>query len=359
MQVALELTPAKTLLEGIKRTYDDARARKALGDVDESVVLLTDDPLDRFQEMGLDPEEAQFYALVDGNRTVAELMAFGVLPPEDGRKLLFALLCANMIHLGPAPSPGQHVPVLLRRPPPLAEPPERDVQEPELQQRRQVERLAARAQDLRRGTLFEVLGVRPDAAELEIRHAFAALAKENHPDRLGPEASAQARAFAEEIFQQITHAHDTLVDRQKRTEYELQMRSGVQRSDGDRVSRILEAEQRFREGEKRLAEGDAAAALQAYAEAARLYPEEAEFHACMGWATWLSLAPGEGAAAQARPLLEKALQLNPRIDRAYVFRGRIARALGRTQEAEAEFEKALLCNPACAEALEELRLAQK
>lgn len=355
MQVALELTPAKTLLEGIKRSYDDARARQALGEVDRSVVLLTDDPLDRFQEMGLDPEEAQFYALIDGKRTVAELMALGALPPEDGRKLLFALLCANMIHFGPAPSPTPHVPVLQRRPPPVDEPRELEAR---LQQRRQVERLAARAQDLRRATLFQVLGVRPDAAELEIRLAFAALAKENHPDRLGPEASAQARAFAEEIFQQITHAHDTLVDRQKRAEYEHQG-SGVRRADEDQVSRILEAEQRFRDGEKRLAAGDAAAALQAYAEAARLSPEEAEFHACMGWATWLSLAPGEGAAAQARPLLDKALQLNPRIDRAYVFRGRIARALGRRQEAEAEFEKALLCNPACAEALQELRLAQK
>jgi cytochrome c-type biogenesis protein CcmH/NrfG len=131
----------------------------------------------------------------------------------------------------------------------------------------------------------------------------------------------------------------------------------VQRSDDDEVARILEAEQRFREGETLLREGDPAAAQKAFTEAARLYPEEAEFHACLGWATWLSLAPGEGAAAQARPLLDKALQLNPRIDRAYVFRGRIARALGRTQEAEAEFEKALLCNPACAEALHELRLA--
>jgi len=49
-----------------------------------------------------------------------------------------------------------------------------------------------------------------------------------------------------------------------------------------------------------------------------LYPDEAEFHACLGWATWLSLAPSDGAAAQARPLIERALQLNPRLDRAYV-----------------------------------------
>ena len=223
-------------------------------------------------------------------------------------------------------------------------------------QRQQVERLAARAQDLRRGTLFDVLGVRPDATELEVRIAFAALAKENHPDRLGPAASAEAKAFAEDIFQQISTAHDTLVDRQKRTEYEL---AGAQRSDGDEVDRILKAEQRFREGEALLRQGNPASAMEAFAEASRLYPDEAEFHACLGWATWLALSPDVEAAAQARALLDKALALNPRIDRAYVFRGRIARALGRGEEADAEFEKALLCNPACTEALQELRLARR
>lgn len=45
--------------------------------------------------------------------------------------------------------------------------------------------------------------------------------------------------------------------------------------------------------------------------------------------------------------------------RAYVYRGRIARALDKTAAAQAEFEKALLCNAACAEALAELRLGTK
>ena len=360
MQIALELTPAKTLLEGIKRCYDEERARRALGNVDAFTVALTDDPMDRFQDMGLDPEEAQLYALIDGRRTVRELLDFGALPADDARKLLYALRCANMIHFAVPDARAQPAPLpVVARPPPLPDVPERAVAEPELSQLHQIQRLAARVQDLRRGTLFEVLGVRPDASELEVRHAFIGLARENHPDRLGPDAGAEARAFAEDVFAQISLAHDTLIDRKKRTEYELALRSGAQRSDGDEVARILKAEQRFREGEALLGEGQAAAALQAFAEAVRLYPEEAEFHACLGWATWLSLAPGEGAAAQARPLLDKALQLNPRIDRAYVFRGRIARALGRAQEAEAEFEKALLCNPACSEALGELRLASK
>ena len=359
MQVALELTPAKILLEGVKRSYDHERVKKGLGPIDDSVVRLTDDPLDRFQEMGLDPEEAQFYALVDGKRTVNELLKFGALPPEDGRKLLYALRCANMIHFGAAALVSQPNIPMAPRPPPVPDRPERAVPEPELQQRQKTERLAARAQDLRRQTLFQVLGLHADCTELEVRHAFASLAKLNHPDRLGADATAESRALAEEIFQQITHAHDTLVDPRKRAEYELQLHNGVPRTDGDEVSRILQAEERFRDGERKLAAGDPAGALREYSEAARLYPDEAEFHACVGWATWLSLAPGEGAAAQARPLIDRALQMNPRIDRAYVFRGRIARALGRSQEATEEFEKALMCNPACTEALDELELVQK
>ena len=181
------------------------------------------------------------------------------------------------------------------------------------------------------------------------------MAQEHHPDRLGPDATAEVRAFAEDIFQQLSFAHDTLTDRHKRMEYELQLKAGTPRSDDDQVARILTAEQRFREGETLLREDQPEKAREAFAEAARLYPEEAEFHACLGWATWLSRKSGDEANSH----LDKALQLNPRIDRAYVFRGRIARALGRAKEAEAEFEKALMCNPACAEALYELRLAHQ
>jgi curved DNA-binding protein CbpA len=311
--------------------------------------------------MGLEAEEAQLYALIDGRRSVGELLGFGALPREDGIRLLYALRCANMIHFMPqgtqpsAPSPTPQ-PRVVPRPPPLPDLPERAVPEPELILRQQVERLAARAQDLRRGTLFEVLGVRPDSTDLEVRMAYAALAKENHPDRLGPEATAEAHAFAEEIFQQLTQAHETLIDPTKRLEYEIQLKKGAQRSDSDEVARILAAEQRFREGEAKLARGDAAGARDSFGEAARLYPDEAEFHACLAWTNWLTSARDEDAAEHVRVLLDKALRLNPRIDRAYVYRGRIARALGKAQEAEGEFEKALICNPACAEALQELRL---
>ena len=363
-QIALEMTPAHVLLEGIRRSCEDDGIRAALGDVDQASVQLTDNPMDRFQDMGLETQEARFYALIDGRRTTAELLTQGALQglsPEDGRRILYALRCANMIHFGsprrePEAGPGLSQPARVPTPlPPVQEVPERGLAEPELLARQQLDRLAARAQDLLRGTLFEVLGVTRDASELEIRNAFAGLAGESHPDRLGPDASREARAFAEDIFQQLALAHDTLIERGRRVEYELQLAAGVQRPPGDAVARILSAEQQFRDGEAKLALRNYTAARTAFEEAARLYPEEAEFHACLGWAIWLE----QGSLEQALGPLDRALVLDPRMDRAYVFRGRIARTQGRARDAEGEFEKALLCNPGCTEALQELRLARK
>ena len=73
---------------------------------------------------------------------------------------------------------------------------------------------------------------------------------------------------------------------------------------------------------------------------------------------WNLEEPTPKAAEAAGQWLDRALRMNPRMDRAYVFRGRIHRVLGRAREAESEFEKALTCNPACAEALAELRLVR-
>jgi len=385
-QVALEGTSARILFEGIQRTYEEGRAARELGEIAQigsMRIRLSDEPLDRFQEMGLEADHARFYSLIDGRRMIKDLLApGGLLPLDEGQKLLYALKCANMIQLVPPGRAQNATAEFVERgqrpasnprvagiaevpafpnvpPPPVSAMPERALLGPELILRQQIELLAARAQDLRRGTLYEALGIKPDATLRDLESAFSSKAREHHPNRLGPDTSAETRGLAEEIFSLLIHAHETLADPVRRTVYDANMSQGHARSDSDEVARILAAEERFRTGEELLKKSEPAQARTAFAEAARLYPDEAEFHACLGWATWLASSRDVAGENQAQLHLTRALQLNPRIDRAYVFRGNIEKARGRIREAEGEFEKALLCNPACAEALRELKLARR
>ena len=60
-------------------------------------------------------------------------------------------------------------------------------------------------------SLYEVLGVEPDAELAELRHAYLALARRHHPDRPGGDA-ARMRA--------VNEAWDTLGDPERRQRYD-------------------------------------------------------------------------------------------------------------------------------------------
>ena len=62
--------------------------------------------------------------------------------------------------------------------------------------------------------LYKTLGVSKDASDEEIKKAYRKLARKYHPDRNPDDAA------AEEKFKEISAAHDTLADPEKRKEYD-------------------------------------------------------------------------------------------------------------------------------------------
>jgi tetratricopeptide (TPR) repeat protein len=87
-----------------------------------------------------------------------------------------------------------------------------------------------------------------------------------------------------------------------------------------------------------------------------LYPDEGEFFAWLGWARF-QMNPA--LADESLSDIEKSINLNPRLDKSYLFLGYIHKATGRPDKAEKQFEKAIQANPDCTEALRELRLLGK
>lgn len=218
------------------------------------------------------------------------------------------------------------------------------------------ERLVAKVAAMRKQDFFEILGVGTNASREEIKRAYFALAKEYHPDKHFGRSSAEIRQLAAQVYDLISSAHDVLTDPAEREKYVRDLSQGVKRDMGDEVGKILAAEGKFQKGEELLRVRDFAGAHACFQEAVNLYGEEGEFHAWLGWSQFQMNPEDSKVIDQALRSLERAVSLNPKSDRAYLFTGYIHKATGRPDKAEKQFEKAIQCNPDCTEALRELRI---
>lgn len=191
----------------------------------------------------------------------------------------------------------------------------------------------------------------------DIKRAYFALAKEYHPDKHFGSASAETRAIAQQIYDLISTAHDTLTDPNEKLRYIDELASGEKkRAEDADVGKILAAEGKFQRGEDLMRNRAYAEAWKLFQEAITLYDQEGEFHA---WAGWALFQADPNRADDAIRGIEQAISLNPRLDKSYLFLGYIHKATGRPDRAERQFEKAIQANPDCTEALRELRLLGK
>ncbi|MFO0597702.1 MAG: response regulator [Myxococcaceae bacterium] len=221
----------------------------------------------------------------------------------------------------------------------------------------QREKLAAKYAAMRKLDYFEILGVKQSAQREDIKRAYFSLAKEYHPDRHFGSASAETRAIAQQIYDLISTAHDTLTNSDERTRYIEELLSGdKKRAEDADVGKILAAEGKFQRGEDLMRNRQYGDAHRLFQEAISLYDQEGEFHAWSGWALFQA---EPGRAEDALRTIERAITLNPKLDKSYLFLGYIYKATGRPDRAERQFEKAIQCNPDCTEALRELRLLGK
>ncbi|HXW35739.1 MAG TPA: DnaJ domain-containing protein, partial [Acidimicrobiales bacterium] len=61
---------------------------------------------------------------------------------------------------------------------------------------------------------YEMLGVRPDASDDDIKRAYRRMARELHPDSTGGDAEAEAK------FKAVSQAYEVLRDPERRARYD-------------------------------------------------------------------------------------------------------------------------------------------
>jgi tetratricopeptide (TPR) repeat protein len=216
--------------------------------------------------------------------------------------------------------------------------------------------LATLAESLRGKSYFEMLQVAEDAPTKQIEIAYERLAKKAHPDRF-QNASEAVRQLADEVFQLVSKAHDTLVDPSGRLQYISKRQKGERTAAKEaKNDRVVQAELEFQHGESLLRQRDYERAVAHFARAREITPRDGEYLAHYAWCFYLCNPDNATVVQEALAHMKRAVKLARDQEKPYLFLGRLCKVVGDGTGAERMFTRAVQIRPDCVEAMRELRL---
>jgi tetratricopeptide (TPR) repeat protein len=268
-ELTLKLSTGELILESVQAVRDPDVVRYALGDMDRLLVL-SSDPLLRFQKLTLSPADGFVLSRVDGATSAREIVQMIPLSAEQTQRSLLGLLSTGVVEYAgvrrprdakpparpvpePPPAPAAPPPPPARPPaaapppprapaappprpaPPAAAPPAPPSPAPAApppgtasvpapatddkaaERRREI--LEA-YEGLKTRNHFEVLGLSRSVGEAEVKEAYFRLAKRFHPDVHHGTSLGDLRDELEAVFIRLGEAHETLRDPRKRSDYE-------------------------------------------------------------------------------------------------------------------------------------------
>jgi curved DNA-binding protein CbpA len=179
---------------------------------------------------------------------------------------------------------------------------------------------------------YELLGVAPSASAAEVRKAYARLARERHPDRFTDPAE---KRQAEATFQEITAAFNTLLNPERREEYDRERHRPQPRTPEE------VAADAFERAQAALDAGQLEESITLLRTAVHHAPDRPVYHAALGRA--LGRVPS--FAREAVQALEKATQLDPRSAAAFADLAVVLARQGLRLRAQKAVEAALRLAP--------------
>ncbi len=218
-------------------------------------------------------------------------------------------------------------------------------------------KILERAEAITGQNYFQMLGVDEDATPEMIQKQFIQLAKLWHPDRL-PGALADVKDACSKVFANLTEAHATLTDAERRAEYMTLLKDGGATPDEQaQVQAVLEAATEFQKAEFHMKRNDNAKAYELVKRAFMLDPEQADYLALMAWIeAQRSENLGKEKTLEKVAMLDAALKRNPNCERAYFYRALLFKRVEDSRKAYADFKKAMELNPRNLDAAREVRL---
>jgi len=217
--------------------------------------------------------------------------------------------------------------------------------------------IVERARTIERADYFNMLELARDATREDAEEAFFALAKKWHPDRLPPELT-PVRDACSRVFARMSEAHATLINDEKRTRYMRLLADGSGSPEmQETVARVIEAATDFQKAEVCLKRNDLEQAESLCRKAVKADGTQPDYQAMLAWL--ISLKRENQTAekvAESIQMLDRAVQLSDRCEKAYFYRGMLNKRLARHEAAMRDFRRTVELNPHNIDAAREVRL---
>lgn len=315
--ITLKMSTGNLIYEGVGRIDNWTRIRKEMPPTD-TVLILSKDPVTLFQDIELSPQDRKMLTIVDGAKTIKELVDSAWIGSFEGMKILYVLwsigVVEEKIRVDEKPEEAGEIVSFEEILQPLSE--------DEYAFSGKVDEIYM---SLGSRNAHQVLEVEEDADLETVKKSYYRLTREFHPDRSFGTADPSLKDKLTSIFDALTDAFNQLQSGSRTVTPETSVRNSVG------------AEEHFRRGVEEFKKGDYQVSARSFTSATDIEPWNAKYWSYLA----LSLTKVTNRLKEAENALLQALKLEPNNADHYANLGMIYVKQGLKKPALDQFQRAL------------------
>lgn len=331
--ITLKLSMGNLIHEGVKRLENWTIIRNEMPDMD-TALKLSADPLSLFQDIELGGEDKNILSLIDGSKTINQIIEASGLGSFEALKILYMLWSTGIVEQAAAIQP-EHGNGEAPQEKAAGNAGLNEILQPHPEEEDALlNKVGSMYSKINSLSISELLGVDENSDSDTIKKNFYRLAKEYHPDRYFscPDSSIKTKLTA--IFDAITKAYNRLSDDRLRREY---FRPVVSKDKGQEVDLKSLAEAQYRKGIVEFKKGNFWGAAENFKWATKMTPKNSKYWKHLS----LTLSNIPGRLKNAEEALLTAIKLEPFNADYYADLGDIYIKAGLKKRAFSTFQSAL------------------